>query len=354
MKKLLIVASIVLLTIGISVVPAYAYTVLRSTVADLECATYINASGSITGNTLAFSVGIVAQGATTTYTSLEFPTNPSGKTDSEKALKITGGTNVVGGRIIIATENDTLFTTASQDPRKKDVNVNGTIDANEYSGSDGSGLIGSSNQGYVASLYWGISTTPNVNTADYVFNYTSGSINWSWIVDKWHCKTYVPTTDGISPKTGYTGLDTANMYKLGAGSGAQETNGATEGTGTYKYLYPAYWDQDLYDAPSGSTRKVYAIGTDVVGEALYKNIGTIAYNIQVGSVIGITDYSGYYICQVPKWNTAPPNNYTIAKLMKTSGTTGHEYIYIPVGGDFSGLPAQSYSTTKLYVAMVQD
>jgi len=261
-------------------------------------------------------------------------------------LKITGGTNLVGARIIIYTDNDSLFTDKTNDPRAT-WNAAGTA-ITGYSGSDGSGMAGQTVKGYVASLYWGVSDTPNT-PAPYTFTTT----NWSWIVDKWHNHTYVPTlSDGVTIDPNFASLDTANFYKVA--STTAESNPATEGTGTYKSLYPQYFDQDLYDTPLGTTgRKVFSIvvsgTTYTVGQALYKNIATVAYNIQTGTGTN----AGYFVCQVPKLSTTDPTDFATARLAKTDGTAGG-YIYLAIGGDFTGLPAQAYSTPNLCLAMVQD
>ena len=365
-KKILAIAVVMAVALAYTVAPAMAYTVIGGG------AVSITASGAITGNTVTFAASVVDAKTGTTDTdygsTLTFPSNPAGKTNSGKALKITGGSNVAGTRIIIGTDNNALFTDSTQDPRQKPDPAN--PGKYLYSGSDGSGMIGigdstatppiSANQGYVVSLYWGVSTTdPNTNAP-----YTFGTSNWSWIVDKWHNHTYVPTlSDGITVDPNFSALDTASFYKVA--STTAETNALNEGTGTYKKLYPSYWDQDLYDAAFGVTgRKVYTVtvvvsgvSTDyVVGQALYKNIATIAYGIQAGSdsiLVGGASSAGYFVCQVNKFGGTVPNNFTWAKLKKTDGTAG-SFIYVPIGGDFTGIPAQKYSTSALFVAMVQD
>lgn len=342
-KKIIALAVVVAVALAYSVTPAMAYTLIGGA-ADI----HITASGTITGNTVTFSAVVTdttgaGSGSTITFTS------PSGKTNSSKLLKVTGGTNLVSSRIIIYTDNDSLFTDKNNDPRAKYSGTGGTIDpTKDYSGSDGSGMVGQSVKGYVAALYWGASDTPNTPAA-----YTFGASNWSYIVDKWHKRTYVPTlSDGITVDPNYAVLDTANFYLVG--SNTPESNIANEGTGLYKKLYPQYWDQDLYDKPStDSTRKIFSlvVGTTTVtpGQALYKNIATVAYSIQTGTGTN----AGYFVCQMPKFSSGDPTQSVTAQLAKTDGTAGG-YIYLAIGGDFTGLPAQTYSTPNLCLAMVQD
>lgn len=337
MKKILIIACGILMAVALNTVTAHAYTVLTAS-GNVASEVYINASGTIAGNTLSFLVDIVQQNGTTTYGTIDFPANPAGRTNSLKALRITGGSNVAGARIIISTENNALFTDPNQDPRQK---VIGGI--TRYSGSDGSGMIGSSNQGYVAGFIWGTSDNPNSNPT-YVFQTpdSQGRANWSYIVDKWHKYSYVPANDTA-------GLDTMLFYK--PNSNAPETNDANEGTGTYKPLYPQYWDIDLYDRPyTDPARQVVAVSGQPLGLALYKTIGTVAYNVQQGSGA----YEGYYICQMSKFSTVTNSSDYVTARLRSTGAGPDQYIYIAIGADFSGLPAQSYNTPSLYVAMVQD
>jgi len=205
---------------------------------------------------------------------------------------------------------------------------------------------------------WGVSATPNT-FATYSFTGTGATANWNFITDKWHNHTYVPTlADGVTVDPNYAVLDTAAMYRKT--SNTPEPNTADEGTGTYKKLYPQLFgdavsgvDYDLYDLPSTNpARKVYTLtfGTPpkdyVVGQALYKNIATVAYGIQKGT-------GDNYICQVPKLPApATGDNFVTANLKKIATAGADQFIYINIGGDFRGVPAQPYGTTKLYVAMV--
>lgn len=328
MKKIIAVAVVMAVTLAYTVAPAMAYTVIPTTSVQV-----ITATGTIAGNTVAFSAVVtdtagVGSGSTITFTS------PSGKTNSNKLLKITGGTNLVGARVIVYTDNDSQFTDKANDPRAT-WNAGGTA-ITAYSGSDGSGMVGQTVKGYIASLYWGASDTPNTPAA-YTFTYdgtTGNLINSSWIVDKWHKRTYAPIPDS-------TGLDTMIMYPLA--SSTAETNPANEGTGTYKKLYPQYWDADLYDKIPADTSRV------VVSQALYKNIATIAYNIQTGTGAD----AAYYVCQMPKFSTTDPSDFVTARLGKITGAND-AFVYLAVGGEFTGLPAQVYNTSSLSIAMVQD
>lgn len=334
-KKIIAIAVVLTMSLAYTVAPAMAYTTIPTTTVQT-----ITATGTITGNVVAFSTVVTDTAGAGSGTTITFPANPTGKTNSGKLLKITGGTNMVGARIVIYTNNNALFTDPATDPR---INTLG-----KYSGSDGGGMVGQTVKGYIAALYWGASDTPNTPAA-----YTFGTSNWSYIVDKWHNHTYVPTlSDGITVDPNYAALDTANFYKV-AGATA-EANTANEGSGAYKKLYPQLWDEDLYDAPVGTTgRKVFSIlvgGVEqTVGQALYKSIGTVAYSIQTGTGAD----AAYYTCQMPKLSTSDTSDSITARLGKITGTND-AFIYLAIGGDFTGLPAQVYNTSSLSIEMVQD
>jgi len=327
MKKCLAVTLAALIVI-FNVLPAQAYTVIGGT------GVTITASGTIAGNTVAFSAVVTDTAGAGSGSSITFA-SPSGKANSGRLLKITGGTNLVGARMIIFTDNNALFTDKTNDPRATWNAAGDTITA--YSGNDGSGMVGQTVGGYIAAFYWGASDTPNTPAA-YTFTYDAngGLTNANWVVDKWHKRTYVPVGDA-------TGLDTMALYN----GNVQESNPALEGSGTYKALYPQYWDVDLYDKPAtDSTRKVVP-----AAQALYKNIATFAYNIQTGTGAD----SAYYVCQMPKLSTPATNDFVTARLAQIDRTAPTDaYIYLAIGGDFTGLPAQTYSTANLSVAMVQD
>ena len=331
-KKCLAITLIALIA-AFNVVPAQAYTSIGG------AGVTVTASGTITSNTITFTTSVVDQAAgTDAGTTLNFPANPVGRVNSGKALKMTGGTNAVGARIIIATNNDSLFTVSDQDPR----GIRSGATFSKYSGIDGAGMVGASNQGYVVPLIWGMTDTPNTRPAAYTFSApnASGHANWSYVVDEFHKFSFVPTADGITPSD--STLDTLALYRKG--STTPETNTAREGSGNYNYLYPQYWDVDLYNSATNQTTSTK------VSPALYSSIATVAYSIQVGTDTN----AGYYICQVPKLSTVDDSTDSItAKLAKTDGTTG-EFIYVPIGADFTGAPAQVYSTSKLLVMMVQD
>jgi hypothetical protein len=350
MKKILLVATIALSAICFSALPVFAYT----TIPGADTVITITAQGTLSGNTVSFTATVVDQAdETDREKTLQFPDASTGKVNSGKCIKMTGGTNVVGARIIIATDNAALFTDPSQDPRWKDSDNDGIL---EPTGSDGSGMIGVSNKGYVAPLIWGVTDTPNVRPTTYTF----GDYNWSYVVDTWHERSYVPTlADGVTVDPDYAALDTAQMYRVE--SNVPETNPANEGGGRYKKLYPQYFgksgeNMDLYDKPSTDpTRKVYTINKTPVGQALYQNIATVAYSIQIGDEDIMTGSSGYFICQLPKLSTPASDDFVFAKLKKTDGTIeADSYIYIPVGAVYTGLPAQDYRTSKLFAQMVQD
>jgi hypothetical protein len=342
MKKKFMACLVILLMIGMNVLPAFAYTEL------IAPGSQISASGVIDPIAASFSVSVVTEaGATSDLTFL----NTTNAANSGKLLKITAATNVVNNRIIIYTDNDSYFTNKSKDPRAY-WNTGGTAILG-YSGADGGGLVGVTDKGYIASMFWGASDTPNVCAA-----YTFTATNRSYIVDKWHKMSYAPleVVGGVDTYP----LDTAPMYP--AGSGTAVTNGAAEGVNSkgeatnYPWLYPQSFgdvavlpaiaaDRDLYSGPNSTGR--------VISEALYKNIATVAYSISAGGVIGSVDYTGWYVCSMPKFSTPDATDNIVAKLKKIGAGTD-EYIYLPIGADFTGLPAQTYSTANLYVALVQN
>ena len=102
-KKIIAIAVVMAVTLAYTVAPAMAYTVIGGT------AVSITASGSIAPNIVSFTAVVTDTAGSGSDSSITF-TIPSGKTNSGKLLKITGGTNVVGARIIIYTDNDALFT----------------------------------------------------------------------------------------------------------------------------------------------------------------------------------------------------------------------------------------------------
>jgi len=335
MTKKIIAGLVVLMMVGMNALPAFAYTEL------VTPASNITASGSISPIAAAFSVSVVNESGAPASLTFDSTTNVA---NSGKLLKITAKTNVVNNRIIIYTNNDSYFTDKTNDPRAT-WNTAGTAIL-KYSGADGSGLVGEDNKGYFASMFWGMSDTPNVCAA---YTFDSPPNNRSWIVDKWHKMTYAP--EGATPGT--HPLDTAVMYP--AGSATAVTNDAAEGSAVdWPWLYPQYFgdvggaanSRDLYSGPNTT-------GT-VVSEALYKNIATVAYNISVGGLYKGVDYAGYYVCSVPKLSTPLDSTDNImVRLMKTTAADD-KYLYVPIGADFTGKPAQTYSTTKLYVALVQN
>lgn len=339
MKKKFMISLIALLIVGMNVLPAFAYTELVTGVS-------ITASGIISPTAASFSASVVTEAGVASDLTFNNTTNVA---NSGKLLKITAATNVVNNRIIIYTDNDSYFTDKTKDLRAKWDATGTTI--LQYSGADGSGLVGETDKGFVASMFWGASDTPNTPAA-----YTFNSTNRSWIVDKWHKMSYAPLVV-VSGVNTYP-LDTAVMYPAGSATPDPLANGTAactaEGSAAdYPWLYPQYFgdvgataNRDLYPGPNST-------GT-VISEALYKNIATVAWNVSVGGVINGVDYTGYYVCSMPKFSsTASPRPVIVAKL-KAIGTGTDQYIYLPVGADFTGKPAQTYSTTKLYVELVQN
>lgn len=332
LKKTLIVG-ITLLSFLANVVPvAHAYTPLKTPVT-------ISASGTLGGVTIAFSADEVAQGTGTALSAIAF-TSPAGIADSGAAIKIKGGTNEVNSRVIIYTENN-LNTAA---PEKAP-----TVDP--ATGIDGGGMVGRTEPGYCVSLFWGADTTannsPNTNV-DYVFGnpqtpVEGGSGNCTFIVDKRHTHSFTGTSNAPyasnpAPFNTAVGMDSNAMYTLAGAVVANPASAAGK-----PGLYPQAWDQDYYDK----------INTDpsrkVVSPALYKTIATVMFGISTGAD---TD-AGYYIGNMGQLRTLATDDSITARLSKTDGTVGGE-LYIAIGGDFNGKPAQTYSTAKLNVAIVQD
>ena len=328
LKKIMAVTIIFMMAIGYSVTPAMAYVELKTPVS-------VTATGEIIGDTVAFDAQVVPQAGGSAQSEIDF-SNPSGVANSGDALKIRGGTNVVGGRVIIYTDNASYFTSQDHDPRVKKVGL-----VYKPTGIDGAGLVGQTEKGYVAALIWGVSTTPNTPAAYTFDGDLNDKIGEVYIVDKGHTFSFV----GIGTPT-----DTQALYRL---DGTPVTNALLEGVdsdGNPVALYPqsfgtvgAGTDFDLYDKIASDTSRV------VVSQQLTKNIATIAYNIGPGTGAN----TGFYVCQMPNLTTTDGADFVSAKLGKTDGTAGTE-IYVNVGGVFSGLPAQVYETNKLYVAIVQD
>lgn len=297
---------------------------------NLQTPVAITATGTLAGTTVAFSAVVVAQGTGASQTQVDF-TSPSGISDSGDALKITGGTNEIGGRIIIYTDNSNYFSTG-HDPRLKS-------DGSGPSGLDGSGLVGQSDAGYVATMLWGIKSgangDPNTNM-DYVFGNPASPVDGStgncvYIVDKGHTLTFCP--GGVD-----TGLDNTTLYKL---DGTAVTNKPHDG------LYPQVWDYDLYNSATVHTEATR------VSPALYSSIATIAYSVSPNTTS--------YVCNVPNLTTydgvsgsAKSGDSVTANLAKYGTGTTDNYLYVYLGADFTGKPAQVYTTNKLYVAIVKD
>jgi len=309
-----------MLSIGFNVLPAYAYRTLDSGVT-------ITAIGTLSGVTLTFSAQAVDQGTGADPSStITFP-SPSGISDSGRALKITGGTNEVDARIMIYTDNDNS-TTPHEVP---------TVDPG--TGADGAGLVGRDVPGFVAGLFWGASGTsdyaPNTNV-DYGFD---GNVNDGlgevWVVDKRHTHTY----------TLVTALDNAPLF-LTDGTPYEDPNDDTApfvSNVLNDGLYPQLWDTDLWDHVSDRS------AIHLVSPALYKTIATVAYSVGEGSGAD----AAYYVCQVGDIHTADPTDSVLVQLSKIDDSA-KEYLYVYLGGDFTGRPAQAYSTNQLNLEMAAE
>lgn len=327
-KKIIAIVIAMAVTLAYTAAPAMAYTNLQTPVT-------ITASGTIAGTTIAFSASVVQQGTGTAASAVSF-TSPSGISDSGEAIKIKGGTNLVNSRVIVYTENDLNTVSPNKAP---------TVNPN--TGIDGGGLVGQTEPGYTVALFWGTATgannAPNTN-ADYVFGnpqapVEGGTGNCVYMVDKRHTRSFTgtdnaPYVNNPAPFNTAAGMDNNNMFTAG---GSVVTNTAGDG------LYPQVWDQNYYDKTNTDpTRKI-------VSPSLYGTIATIMFGISTGS--GTDD--GYYIGNVAELRTLATDDSITARLSKTDGTAGGE-IYIAIGGDFAGKPAQVYSTAKLTVAITQD
>lgn len=318
-KKCLAITLAALIVI-FNVLPAHAFTSLKTPV-------QISASGNLVGLTVAFTSTVVAQGTTTPELTggVTFAT-PLGLTNSGRALKITGGTNEAGARIVIYTDND-LNTAPDMVP---------TINPN--TGIDGAGLVGRTNPALVAPLFWGTKSSANGDpNTSVVYTFTNPSApvegstgNAVYIVDKRH--THSLTTVGGA-------LDNATLYYFDGSAGPVNTNG--DG------LYPQYFGADLYNSAT--------IHTDAtkVSPSLYSSIATIAWDV-VPFIDATTPANSSYVCQVPKLPTLAGGDTVTAKLTRFGSGTTDNYLYVNIGADFTGKPAQTYSTARLYVEILRD
>lgn len=307
-KRILIASMVAMLTIGLCAVQAYAYTELKTPVT-------LTSSGTLGGVTEDFAAVAVDQatgaapGSTVNFAS----PSTTGMSDSGRAVKIQGGTNVVDSRIIIYTEN----------------NLNSAPDRTPTvlpsTGLDGAGLVGRTNAGYAVPLVWGVKSAangePNTNE-NYVFdNNPTDGIGEVYVVDRRHTHSFTGLAAGA-------GLDNVAMFNL---AGAAVTNTAND------TLYPQAWNADYYDKINTDPSRV------VISQALFKNIATIAY--------GIATSGAAYTCNVPNLTTASgADNVTAALGAPTTGAA----IYVYIAADFRGVPAQTYGTGNLKLAIVQD
>lgn len=319
-RKYLIVG-VTLLTFLFNVVPpAHAYVSLKTPV-------QLTASGTLSGVTVAFTTTVVAQGTTTPDLTggLPFASIPSsGLADSGRALKITGGTNEVGGRIVIYTDNN--------------ANTNAPT-VNPNTGVDGGGLVGETNAGYTVPLFWGVKSSVNNDPNSCIdYSFTSPAVpvesslgNSVYIVDKRHTNSF--TLVGSA-------LDNATLYYTDGSAGPVNTPG--DG------LYPQVWGADLYDSATDHS------SAHKVSPALYASIGTIAWGISP-FVDTTTPANSSYVCNVPKLPTVSNKTDTVAaKLTRYGSGTTDNYLYVYIGADFGGAPAQTYSTNQLYVEILRD
>jgi len=325
--KIIALAVTVAVTLLYTVTPAMAYTLIGTN------AVSVSASGVLQGSTITFSGSVVDQSSgSNPSSSISFgtiTTIPTDLTNSGRAIKVTGGTNEAGARIIILTDNANNTASPNKAPT-----------VNPDSGVDGAGLVGQSDPGYTVPLMWGMKSAadndPNSNI-DYTSYFTKSNLNSGlhcvYIVDKRHTKSFCQnqTTDP---------LDTALMYRS---DGSPVSNPAKEGS-KQELMYPQFFgndgttDYDLYDSATAPKT--------VISQSLYKNIATLAFGIGPGG-------SGNYVCSVPKLSTSAYDDNVQASLGKIGTTGTDQYLYIYIAADFTTVPAQTYSTAKLIVEMVK-
>jgi hypothetical protein len=337
-KKCLAITLAALIVI-FNVVPAQAYTTLPPG----STGVVITATGSIAGNVVAMTGSVVDQGTDANPSStITFPTPTATLTDSNRAIKVTAGTNQVGARIILYTDNANYFPTKKQgvDPRYVYNPTDPTV-VYGASGIDGAGLVGQTITGYIAGLALGIANAPGSNT-DYTawaYDGTTGVLtNATWVVDKGHFASFASgATAALDGKAMYKPNSAVNENAALVPAGST-LNWATDG------VYPQLWDVDLYDTQNVNPAAPGA--AKVASEALYKNIATIAHSFSPGT----GDNANNYVCSL---KTSAGAN-VIIPLAKSNGSGTDKYLYINIAGVFAGLPAQAYTTAKLTVMFVQD
>ena len=362
MKKIMTVSIVALFVIALNASTGYAYSHLGTTTM-----VTISASGTLSGTVASIDGTVVDQGTADLNQALTANfTSPSstGVANSSRAVRMSCGTNQVNSRIIIYTDNASYFPTKKQgvDPRFSYSPTDATV-VTGASGVDGGGLVGTSVSGYVAALVFGISDTPGSNATAYsAWGFDGTTLTKaSYLVDKSHFVSFVSGRTDLTP-TQRTALDTQAMYAPAGNSGGLYPTQVTTAPYTYASaapidptknlnittadgLYPQYWDFDLYDTPSVDPANP---GTaKVVSEALYKNIGTVAFSFGAGNAT----YTKNYIATVTASSGTQATIPLAVLPPPVSGGTVH-YLYINMGGLFYGLPAQTYATGKLNVDFV--
>ena len=351
MKKIMIVGIVALLAIGINASTGYAYSHLGT-----GSFVTISASGTLAGTVASMDATAVDQGTADANPGLTSNfTSPSstGVANSNRAIRVSCGTNHVNSRIIIYTDNASYFPTKKQgvDPRFSYSPTDATV-VTGPSGVDGAGLVGQSVSGYVAAMVFGISDNPGSTATAYSawgFDPTANPAltKATYLVDKSHFTSFTTQSSNT------TSMDSKPMYAPVGNSGginpitfvsgvlSTSTNLNTANDG----LYPQYWDFDMYDTPNVNPASP---GTAlVVSEALYKNIATVAFSFGPGN----STYPNNYICTVSK---SSGTQATIPMALLPSATGTVKYLYIDMGALFYGLPAQTYATTKLNVDFVEN
>lgn len=291
--RVLVVALIVGLSFGES---AWAYT-SKGKVTIGETAGSVTASDALT-------TALVVQGSATdaAAAALDFGAGAAGVRDSDESIKVTYDSNSASTRMIIYTDNKN-----NADPVK-----DSTVDASK--GVDSGGLVGQLDTAQVVALLW----APTDANTNYAFDGAkingTGAGASKTVSDKDHVATF--TTVGST-------LDNQAMVRCR--DGVAVTNTANDG------LYPQNFgavgvNSDLCDAAATST---------VVSQELSKNFAVIGFSL-AGTKIQVVD-----------WIDADGDTNTSEVLELTSP------IYVPIGGDFTGKPAQDYKTNTLTVELVQ-
>jgi len=326
MKKLIAIIIVSMMAIGFNVVPAEAYTELKTSVA-------ITATGIVGPNTETITIDLVTQGGGVPSPAgqITFETASGPTADSEEAIRIRTGSNVLTSRIVVYTDNDNNTTGDNNVP---------TLDPEK--GIDGGGMVGQTDPDYAVSLMWAVETIPDTvpdpdvagpnRNVNYGFDGdTDDGVGEIYMVDKRHRVSF------CKPGDKNTAIDNNPLYEDLAGTiPTDPLNVVNDG------LYPQSWDKDYWDPTLTDDPATSDVDERLVSPSLYSTIATVAF--------GLGHDGTNYICSVPDISTAATDDNILANL----GIGGTDGIYIYVGANFVGKPAQTYSTGQLYVAVAVD